>query len=84
VAAVAGALAGPFGRAVSRRVERRADLHALSLTGAPEHFIAMQHRLTVTNVSDPSPPRLLHVLFSTHPTPASRIASAREWRSGRQ
>ena len=37
----------------------------------------MQRRLTVANVADPAPPRLLHALLSTHPTPASRIASAR-------
>ncbi|WP_328912944.1 MULTISPECIES: M48 family metalloprotease [unclassified Streptomyces] len=76
-AAVFGAVAGPFGRALSRRVERRADRHALELTGDAEAFIAMQRRLTVANVADPAPPRLLHVLLSTHPTPASRIATAR-------
>lgn len=85
LAAVAGlgaALAGPLGCALSRRIERRADLHALTLTSAPAEFIAMQHRLTVTNVSDPDPPRLLHVLFSTHPTPAARVAMARGWAPG--
>lgn len=71
------ACAGPFGCALSRRVERRADTHALELTGDAERFIAMQRRLTVTNVSDPDPPRLLHALFGTHPTPVQRIAAAR-------
>jgi STE24 endopeptidase len=77
VAAVGGAVAGPFGRALSRRVERRADRHALRVTGAPEAFAAMQRRLAVANVADPCPPRVLHVLLGTHPTPAERIASAR-------
>lgn len=77
VAAVLSACAGPFGCALSRRVERRADTHALELTGDAERFIAMQRRLTVTNVSDPDPPRLLHVLFGTHPTAVQRIAAAR-------
>ena len=75
--AVGGALAGPLGGALSRRVERRADRHALDLTGSPEEFIAMQRRLTVVNVGDPAPPRWLHVLLGTHPTPAERIAAAR-------
>lgn len=79
VAAVGGAVAGPLGCAVSRRVERRADRHALELTGEPAEFIAMQRRLTVANVGEPVPPRPLHLLFGTHPTPAERIALARTW-----
>jgi STE24 endopeptidase len=77
VAAVGSAIAGPFGCAVSRRIERRADAHALELTDDPAHFIAMQRRITVANVGDPSPPRLLHLLFGTHPTAVQRIAAAR-------
>jgi STE24 endopeptidase len=80
-AAIGGALAGPFGAALSRRVERRADEHALRVTSDPAHFVAMQRRLTVTNVAEPSPPRPLYILWGTHPTPAARIALARsrEW-----
>jgi STE24 endopeptidase len=77
VAALLSALAGPFSCALSRRIERRADRYALELTGDPAQFIRMQRRLTVANVSDPNPPRLLHVLFGTHPTPVQRIAAAR-------
>lgn len=76
-AAVGGALAGPVGCAVSRRVEARADRHALVLTADPAQFIAMQRRLTIANVGEPSPPRALHTLFGTHPTPTTRIALAR-------
>ncbi|MEU6170619.1 M48 family metalloprotease [Streptantibioticus parmotrematis] len=79
VAALLSALAGPFTCAVSRRVERRADLHALRLTGDAPEFIAMQRRLTVANVGDPDPPRALHLLFGTHPTAVQRIAAAREF-----
>lgn len=78
-AAVLSALAGPWGSALSRRVERRADRHALELTADPGEFIAMQRRLTVANVADPAPPRTLHLLFGTHPTAAERIAAAREF-----
>lgn len=77
VASLGGALAGPAGCALSRRVERRADRHALALTADPAGFVAMQRRLTVANVAEPAPPRALHLLWGTHPTPAERIALAR-------
>jgi STE24 endopeptidase len=76
-ATVLSAGTGPVGCALSRRVERGADIHALRLTGDPDAFVRMQRRLTVANVADPAPPRLLHVLFGTHPTPVERIAAAR-------
>ncbi|GAA1949704.1 M48 family metalloprotease [Kitasatospora viridis] len=78
-AAVLGALGGPAQAAVSRRIEARADRHALDLTGDPEQFVAMQRRLALTNVADVDPPRLLELLFATHPSTARRIAAARAW-----
>ncbi|KRV49923.1 peptidase M48 [Wenjunlia vitaminophila] len=77
LASTSAALAGPVGCAVSRRVESRADRHALELTGDPDRFIAMQRRLSVSNVADVDPPRLLHALFGTHPSATQRIAAAR-------
>lgn len=79
VGAVGGVVAGPLGAAVSRRVERRADRHALDLTSAPGEFIAMQRRLALANVADPAPPRWAHVLLGSHPTSAERIRAARTW-----
>jgi STE24 endopeptidase len=79
-AALVGAAAGPVQCAVSRRVEARADRHALDLTRDPQQFIAMQRRLAVANVADIDPPRLLQLLFGTHPSTARRIAAARAWR----
>lgn len=64
---------------MSRRIEARADQHALDLTRDPEQFIAMQRRLALTNVADVDPPRLLELLFATHPSTARRIAAARAW-----
>ncbi|BBA96818.1 putative peptidase [Actinacidiphila reveromycinica] len=78
-AAVGGALAGPLTAVLSRRIERRADQHALDTTGDPATFIAMQRRLTVANVADPAPPRVAHALLGSHPTAAERIAAARAW-----
>ena len=75
-AALIGAAAGPLQCAVSRRIEARADRHALELTRDPEQFVAMQHRLAVANVADIDPPRALQLLFGTHPSTARRIAAA--------
>ena len=66
------------GRAMSSEVfagwlEARADAFALRLDGDPAAFIALQRRLDTTNLSDPDPPRLLHVLFGTHPTGVERL-----------
>ncbi|MGW4645723.1 M48 family metalloprotease [Kitasatospora sp. NPDC004289] len=77
--ALLSALAGPAQCAASRRIETRADRHALELTGDPAQFIAMQRRLAVTNVADVDPPRWVVLLFATHPTTTARIAAARAW-----
>ncbi|MBA2644799.1 MAG: M48 family metalloprotease [Solirubrobacterales bacterium] len=61
---------------LSRAVERRADAYSLELTGDPESLIAMQRRLSIRNLSDPSPPAWVTFLLSTHPPAAERIARA--------
>ncbi|MFJ9771380.1 M48 family metalloprotease [Kitasatospora sp. NPDC101157] len=83
-AALIGALSGPVQCAVSRRIEARADRHALELTGDAEQFAAMQRRLAVVNVSDVDPPRVLELLFATHPSATRRIAAARAWQADRE
>ncbi|MEV7771015.1 M48 family metallopeptidase [Kitasatospora sp. NPDC086791] len=83
LAALLGALSGPAQCAVSRRIEARADRHALELTGDAEQFVAMQRRLALVNVSDVDPPRLLELLFATHPSATRRIAAARTWQAAR-
>ncbi|MFJ4187145.1 M48 family metalloprotease [Kitasatospora sp. NPDC089509] len=83
LAALIGALSGPVQCAVSRRIEARADRHALELTGDAEQFVAMQRRLAVVNVSDVDPPRVLELLFATHPSATRRIAAARAWQAER-
>jgi STE24 endopeptidase len=61
---------------LSRRVEARADSFALELTGEPRQFVAMERRLALVNLSDPSPPKLLRWLFATHPATIDRIGAA--------
>ncbi len=62
---------------LSRDVERRADAFSLELTRDPQTFIAFQVRITVKNVSDPDPPRLVNLLLGTHPTTVQRIGLAK-------
>ena len=83
VVAVAGLLATPVQSLVSRKVEARADVHALDLTEDPGTFVAMQRRLALTNLSDVDPPVALHTWFGTHPTAPQRIALARTWAQNR-
>lgn len=72
-------LAAPAANLVSRRIEVRADLHALELTRDPATFASMQRRLALTNLSDLDPPAWRVVRFSSHPSAPRRIALARAW-----
>ncbi|HTM84259.1 MAG TPA: M48 family metallopeptidase [Mycobacterium sp.] len=78
VMAVAGVVVGPVLNLVSRRVESRADQHALRLTGDAAAFAAMQLRLAEVNIADVHPPRIEYLLFATHPDTVERLAAARE------
>ena len=77
---VIGLLATPAQNALSRRIEARADAHALQLVGDPEAYEAMQRRLAARNLSDVDPPAWEHWFFGSHPTTVERIAAARQYR----
>jgi STE24 endopeptidase len=79
--ALLGFVGGPVEALVSRHIEARADAVALEITEDPATFIRMQRTLAVTALSDPDPPRWLHVWFASHPTAPERIAMARTWAS---
>lgn len=84
VATVVGLVAGPLQNVVSRRIEARADAHALELTRDADAFEAMQGRLALVNLSDPDPNPVEHAVFASHPSTVQRMATARAWaRSGR-
>lgn len=76
-------VAAPLFAALSRRFEREADRGSLELTGDVESFERVHRGLAQSNLSDLAPPRLLYLLFFTHPTPPERIAAARAWRGAR-
>ncbi len=82
VATVGGLVAGPFQALVSRRVEARADAHALALTEDPAAFEAMQARLATVNLADPDPPRWEYLWSASHPSTVERIAAARAYARG--
>jgi STE24 endopeptidase len=75
--AVGGLVAAPAQSLVSRRIEARADEHALRLTSDPGGFEAMQRRLAAVNLADPDPNRVEYTLFASHPSTVERIAAAR-------
>jgi STE24 endopeptidase len=82
VATLAGLLGGPAQAFVSRRIEARADAHALMLTGDPATFEAMQRRLGTVNLSDPDPPTWEYVMSASHPSTVERMAAARAYARG--
>ncbi|WP_430779792.1 M48 family metallopeptidase [Actinoplanes sp. G11-F43] len=82
VATLAGLVTGPAQAWMSRRVEARADAHAMALTGDPATFEAMQRRLGTVNLSDPDPPSWEHTMFASHPSTVQRMAAARAWARG--
>jgi len=79
VVAVGTLLTAPAVNLVSRRIEARADLHSLQLTGDVDTFIRVEQRLAVRNLSDLAPHPLAYALFATHPTGPERIAAARAY-----
>jgi STE24 endopeptidase len=70
---------GSASNVLSRRVEARADTYALELTDNPAAFIGLTRSLAVTNLADPSTPRIFQILFGTHPTTMQRIGAGLSW-----
>jgi STE24 endopeptidase len=83
VAAVAGLVSDPAGMAVSRRWERAADRFSIELTGDGAGFAEMERNLSLANLSELAPSRLVYVLTFSHPAPAERIAAALSGRDTR-
>lgn len=82
IGAVAGLLSAPVQNLVSRRIEARADAHALALTDDPTTFGQMQARLATVNLSDPDPNEWEFLMFATHPSTVQRMAAARAYARG--
>jgi len=70
-------LVKPIFNLISRRYEFQADREAVHLTGAPEIFVSLMEKLSRQNLSDPSPPLLIKILFYDHPPVAERVSAAK-------
>ncbi len=79
IAAAGSVLVAPASALVSRRIEARADVHALDLTRDPTTFAQMQRRLALRGLSDLDPTWFDYAFFATHPTAPQRLALARTW-----
>jgi len=77
--AVAGLAVSPVQSGISRLVETRADVEALSTTDDADAFLALQRRLAVRSLADPTPPTWSQLWFGTHPTLAERAGLAEEF-----
>lgn len=82
IVAVAGLVSAPLQSLVSRRVEARADAHALALTDDPATVARIEQRLASTNLADVDPPRLEYIMFSSHPSVVERLAATRAYARG--
>ncbi len=69
----------PLANALSRLHERRADRYALEMTRNADAFVSAMKRLSVQNLAEERPPRLIELLFHSHPSTSARIAAARSW-----
>ena len=78
-AAIVSTGLGSASNVLSRQVERRADSYALDLTRDPDAFIGLTRELAVTNLADPSTPKVFQMLFGTHPTTMQRIGVGLAW-----
>jgi STE24 endopeptidase len=77
--AALGFLTAPAQALVSRRIEARADVHSLDLTGEVDTFVSSERTLALTNLSDLDPDPVTYALFFSHPSSPERIALARAW-----
>jgi STE24 endopeptidase len=74
--AVGGLLSSPAQNVVSRAIEARADVTALTTTHDPEAFRQVQRQLALRSLADPTPPWFGYVWFASHPTVLQRLAIA--------
>ncbi len=77
---IVGLLGEPVSSAVSRTMEKRADVYGLRITGLNDATARLMVGFAERDLSDPNPPPLLHFWFGTHPTLSERIEFARRFR----
>ena len=63
----------PVGNAISRRHEFAADRYAVKTTGLKESFVNALRKLARINLAETTPPRIVELLFHSHPSIDRRI-----------
>lgn len=81
--ALGSALSLPVQNTISRQIETRADVAALTTTRDAPSFVAVQKRLAISSLADPTPPAWSQLVFGSHPTALQRIALAGRVLGGR-
>ena len=74
--AVGTLASAPVENVISRAVEARADRTALAATDDTASFAALQERLALRSLADPTPPRWSQLWFGSHPTVLERLGIA--------
>ncbi len=82
LATLAGVVSLPMQNLLTRRIEARADAHALELTRDPSTVEQMEQRLATSNLADVDPPRWYYLIFASHPSIVERMAAARAFSRG--
>lgn len=65
----------PLVNALSRSQERAADRYAIRVTRSPQAFVNALTKLAFVNLAEMRPPRLIEILFHSHPSLERRIRS---------
>jgi STE24 endopeptidase len=73
----------PALNAYSRYNERQADRYCWRSVSSVDPFITAMDKLSVQNLSEKSPSRLVEILFHSHPPVSKRIAAARQFANAR-
>ncbi|PYY01943.1 MAG: hypothetical protein DMG64_13060 [Acidobacteria bacterium] len=73
----------PALNAYSRFNERQADRYCWQSVPSVDPFITAMDKLSLQNLSEKKPSRLIEILFHSHPAVSRRIAAAREFASAR-
>jgi STE24 endopeptidase len=69
----------PALNAYSRFNERQADLYCWRTVPSVTPFVTAMQKLTMQNLSERNPSRIVEVLFHSHPSISKRIAAAEIW-----
>ncbi len=72
-------VASPLSLAYSRHRERMADVFALNVVGESKPMISVFKRLSDIDLIETDPPRIVEILFYSHPSPKKRIAMAEQY-----